>query len=59
HLNLFLEFIDGGNLRKRLQEEGAMSEERTAKYTQSILTALHYMHSKGITHRDIKAREIP
>lgn len=54
HLNIFLEYMDGGSLRARLQTEGRMSEEQTAETTRKMLLGLRYLHSQGITHRDIK-----
>ncbi|CAN0040866.1 unnamed protein product, partial [Sphacelaria rigidula] len=54
HLNIFLEYMDGGSLRSRLKSEGRMSEKKTANITRELLTGLRYLHSQGITHRDIK-----
>jgi len=56
HLNIFLEYMDGGSLRRRLARKGPMSEGQTAAVTRKMLCGLSYLHSKGITHRDIKVR---
>lgn len=54
HLNIFLEYMDGGSLRSRLKSEGRMSEKETANVTRKLLGGLRYLHSQGITHRDVK-----
>lgn len=56
HLNIFLEYMDGGSLRRRLDRKGPLSEGQTAAVTRKMLCGLSYLHSKGITHRDIKVR---
>ena len=36
HLNIFLEYVDGGSLRKLLQDCGPMAEEHTAYNTTQV-----------------------
>jgi serine/threonine protein kinase len=36
HLNIFLEYVDGGSLRKLLQDCGPMTEEHTAYNTTQV-----------------------
>lgn len=54
HLNIFLEYMDGGSLRRHLDRKGPMSENQTAAVTKEVLAGLSYLHSNGIAHRDIK-----
>lgn len=56
HLNILLEYMDGGSLRRRLDREGPMCERQTAVVTRKVLCGLAYLHSNNITHRDIKVR---
>ncbi|CAM9521784.1 unnamed protein product, partial [Laminaria digitata] len=58
HLNIFLEYLDGGSLRRRLEKDGPMSEHQTANTTRKVLSGLSYLHSKDITHRDIKGANV-
>jgi calcium-dependent protein kinase len=43
----------GGNLTNK-----NFNEQQSADVTRKILSALHYMHSKGVTHRDVKLENI-
>ncbi|CAN0431407.1 unnamed protein product, partial [Ectocarpus sp. 12 AP-2014] len=58
HLNIFLEYMDGGSLRRRLDREGPMCERQTAVVTRKVLCGLAYLHSNNITHRDIKGANV-
>ncbi|CAM9439630.1 unnamed protein product, partial [Hapterophycus canaliculatus] len=58
HLNIFLEYMEEGCLRRLLDRDGPMSEGQAAVITTSILTGLSYLHSNDIAHRDIKGANV-
>eukprot|EP00339_Tiarina_fusa_P014496 CAMPEP_0117042488 /NCGR_PEP_ID=MMETSP0472-20121206/29585_1 /TAXON_ID=693140 ORGANISM="Tiarina fusus, Strain LIS" /NCGR_SAMPLE_ID=MMETSP0472 /ASSEMBLY_ACC=CAM_ASM_000603 /LENGTH=423 /DNA_ID=CAMNT_0004753741 /DNA_START=78 /DNA_END=1349 /DNA_ORIENTATION=+ len=60
HLYLIEELCNGGDMFVRLhnQKELHYSEEECAGLVQQILSAVGYMHSKHIMHRDLKLENL-
>ncbi|XP_052178654.1 mitogen-activated protein kinase kinase kinase 17-like [Diospyros lotus] len=57
--NLFMEYVDGGTLADEIRRHGGrMEEPAVAFYTGQIVKGLEYIHSIGVAHCDIKARNI-
>ncbi|KAF8394897.1 hypothetical protein HHK36_018835 [Tetracentron sinense] len=60
--NLYMEYMPGGtvaDLATQLGGKGAAVEEEIVRsYTWCILSALRYIHSKGVVHCDVKGRNI-
>uniref|UniRef100_A0A1I8HPY7 Serine/threonine-protein kinase greatwall n=1 Tax=Macrostomum lignano TaxID=282301 RepID=A0A1I8HPY7_9PLAT len=54
HVYLVMEYLCGGDLRSMLLAVGCLSQEAAVVYTAEVATALEYLHSHGIIHRDIK-----
>lgn len=55
---LIQEFIDGQNLLKELDEQGAYSEAKAIQLLDDLLPILKFVHDRGVIHRDIKPENI-
>ena len=53
-----LEYVACGDLLVHVQKQGAASEAATHRWFLQLLSAIHYMHSMGVAHRDLKLENI-
>mmetsp|Transcript_24109 Transcript_24109/g.41198 ORF Transcript_24109/g.41198 Transcript_24109/m.41198 type:complete len:289 (-) Transcript_24109:145-1011(-) len=53
-LYLVMELITGGELFDKITEIGSYSEHTAAQLVANICSAVEYLHSLGIAHRDLK-----
>ncbi|XP_014783139.1 serine/threonine-protein kinase Chk2 [Octopus bimaculoides] len=57
-LYIVLELIEGGELFDRVRNKGAVPETISRLYLYQMISAIKYLHDKGITHRDLKPENI-
>ncbi|KAJ5566616.1 hypothetical protein N7535_008254 [Penicillium sp. DV-2018c] len=55
---IIMEYVPGGELSTYLQSQGMIAEEMVRTIARQVLRALHYLHKRRITHRDIKPDNI-
>ncbi|KAI8074749.1 kinase-like domain-containing protein [Gongronella butleri] len=57
-LIIYMEYVPGGSLSELLQNRGPLLLSAIKHFTRQILMGLIYIHSRCITHRDIKSANI-
>jgi len=57
-VHLVMDYVPGGELFRRVLKRAKFTEESAAKLIKNLLEGLKYMHSKGITHRDVKPENV-
>lgn len=55
---LAMEYIGGGELFEHLVNRGPFSELDAAKFLRQFADAVHYIHSKGFVHSDLKPENL-
>ena len=53
-----MEFIDGENLRERIERDGPFSNSEAAEAVAAIADAVHHAHQHFVLHRDIKPQNV-
>lgn len=56
HVYIVMELINGSELFDRIVDKGYYTEKNTVHIVKQILSAVAYLHSMGIAHRDLKVR---
>eukprot|EP00727_Mastigamoeba_balamuthi_P012840 m51a1_g8179 putative calcium-dependent protein kinase cdpk2a (607) ;mRNA; r:120869-123926 len=55
---LIMELVDGGDLYSKLKGGHVVPEKEAAQVMRQILSAVQFMHSKGVVHRDLKLENV-
>lgn len=55
---LLMEFVQGGEFFKLVQELGSMSETIVRSFFIQIFSAVNYLHKNGIAHMDLKLENL-
>jgi serine/threonine protein kinase len=55
---IIMEYVDGKNLDKMIDEKGNLELKQILEISQSVLPAVEYMHSIDLIHRDLKPTNI-
>ena len=58
HIYLVLELLNGGELFNKITKKTHYSEKEACTLMKKLLSALDYLHSKGIMHRDLKLENL-
>ena len=53
-----MDYIEGENLNEIVKRNGSLSEEKAVEYIKKVGEALSYIHSKNMTHFDVKPANI-
>ncbi|HIQ20257.1 MAG TPA: serine/threonine protein kinase [Planctomycetes bacterium] len=55
---LVMEYVDGQDLAELVRRRGPLAVEEAVDYVCQVARGLHYAHTQGIVHRDIKPRNL-
>ncbi|KAM7500545.1 hypothetical protein LguiA_024959 [Lonicera macranthoides] len=55
---IVLEFVTGGELFDKISSRCRLKEDEARKYFQQLVNAVDYCHSRGVYHRDLKAKNL-
>ncbi|XP_047108587.1 ribosomal protein S6 kinase alpha-5-like isoform X1 [Schistocerca piceifrons] len=58
HTYLVLELLRGGELLERIRKKIHFTESEASQIMRKLVSAVHFMHSRGVVHRDLKPENL-
>jgi serine kinase len=58
HVYIFMDWCDKGDLLEYIKAKGHISESRSRQYFKQLLSAVRYLHSLDLAHRDLKCENV-
>ncbi|CAG7728082.1 unnamed protein product [Allacma fusca] len=58
HVYIFMDWCDKGDLLEYIKTKGHISENRSRQYFKQLLSAVRYLHSLDLAHRDLKCENV-
>lgn len=58
HTYLVLELLEGGELLQRIRRQNRFTETEASRIMRQLVSAVNFMHSHGVVHRDLKPEVI-
>ena len=49
-----LDLLKGGELLQRIRKKKHFTENEASEIMRKLVSAVHYMHQRGVVHRDLK-----
>lgn len=54
HTYIVLELLKGGELLSRIRKKNCFTETEASQIMHQLVSAIHFMHTHGVVHRDLK-----
>ncbi|XP_077522827.1 ribosomal protein S6 kinase alpha-5-like isoform X2 [Amblyomma americanum] len=58
HTYIVLELLTGGELLERIRRRARFTESEACRIFRRLVSAVHFMHSRGVVHRDLKPENL-